>query len=104
MDATKILPDEIFDRISSELEDGAVTTTPEIAERFIKRCMYHDVVENVDQYKDDKESLYNEINEYIGDLSSVMSAKFINSKEVKLEYNEMAGNGLVVWGVYNDNK
>lgn len=103
MDATKILPDEIFDRIGSELEDGAVTTTPEIAERFIRRCMYHDVVENVDQYKDDNEGLYRQIDEYIGDLFSIVDLINDGAEEIKLEHCEMAGNGLNVWGRINGN-
>lgn len=99
MDATKILPDEIFDRIGNELEDDKVVTTPQVAKQYIKRCMYHDVVEHKDDY--DNDCMYQEILEYVDDINTCDAAINAGEEEITLEYHPMAANGLVVRRITN---
>lgn len=99
MDVTKILPDEIFDRISNELEDNEVVTTPQVAKQYIKRSMYHDIVEN--KYDCDNEWMYQEILEYVDDINTCDAAINAGEEEITLEYHPMAANGLVVRRITN---
>lgn len=92
-----ILPDEIFNRIGDELEDGEVKVSPKVAKRFVERCMYHDIYENFDEHKDDKDCFYEEILWYIDAIKRCVYAIHNNLDEVILENNPMSPISLIVY-------